>query len=140
LQFADGVHDRIDRLLRRPVFLTAARFRLTTGWMSRRLSRCLSRRLSRLRTGLRAALRSPRGLTAARVPVPRRLRRTLLAAGPAAALAVFAGALFRRFFRGFFHRFFRSLLLPLLPRLLRELLLQLGQLFETHTVSCKNDA
>ncbi|WP_308830347.1 hypothetical protein [Paraburkholderia sp. SARCC-3016] len=56
-----------------------------------------------------------------------------------AAFAVFARSM-RRAIRGFFRRSFRSLLLPLLPRLLLELLLQLGQLFETHAVSCKNDA
>ncbi|APR39582.1 hypothetical protein BTO02_30620 [Paraburkholderia sp. SOS3] len=57
----------------------------------------------------------------------------------ASAAFVFARSM-RRAIRGFLRRSFRSLLLPLLPRLLLELLLQLGQLFETHAVSCKNDA
>jgi hypothetical protein len=63
----------------------------------------------------------------------------LLTRRAAPAFAVFTRPI-RRAIRGFFRASFRSLLLPLLPRLLLELLLQLGQLFETHAVSCKNDA
>jgi hypothetical protein len=62
------------------------------------------------------------------------------ASPPAAALAVFPGAVLRGGFCGFFRRFFRGIVLLCLPRLLLELLLQLGQLFETHAVSCKIDA
>ncbi|GAB7525039.1 hypothetical protein PBS_40280 [Paraburkholderia sp. 2C] len=169
------MHDRIDRLLRRPAFLAVARLRLISGLMPGVLARLVARVLTGLLPATCfsacfsapfaapfAALRPPL-LPAARIAVPRVLLRAsglarrrvaglgggLTATGlsrvavlirrAATAFAVFARSM-RRAIRGFFRRSFRSLLLPLLTRLLLELLLQPGQLFETHTVSCKNDA
>ncbi|CAB3769920.1 hypothetical protein LMG29739_05659 [Paraburkholderia solisilvae] len=150
------MHDRIDRLLRRPVLLATARVRLVPRLVPHLLAALLAlvlallltllltrpplrlTRLARLTRppGLLATLRAPRMLTVRPLALTRLLRHALPAARPAAPLAGLVGlAMFCGFFRGLFGGF-----LLCLPRLLRELLLQLGQLFETHAQSCKNDA